>query len=240
MLPVGLNTLVFLQTIHHNSVLLSAAAMLSWLPVHLSTARQHVFRALVTFLARIVKKPQVTRITIDKSVAYHIPRTPLSSSWLLVWKGYLPVALRFNPNWYVMGDDSPPDGIRVNVDESGSTRFTRIVDGKEVCLHRDHNDHNEYNDNNGIHGDVPVLEARLYGKPGSVFKEEFPDGVDVGGVLRIPTFARLTEIVPCVLSVLSDMKHTVAFEDPNQLYLCILIDDTFDEVTFHANDLLVI
>lgn len=235
---IGLNTHVFLParktSVNIGTPCFTLHDMLSWLPVEtLTIARENIVRVLVTLLARVVKKPQVTHVTMDKDVAYHIPSQPLSSTWLIVWRGYFPIAMQCKPNWYILSNESDmSSGIKATIAHDGSPRFSRIIEGKEVCLHKSKKLESAI--------EVPILEARLCGKPGSMFMAEFPEGVDVKGVVRIPTFATLEEIIPCVLAQLRDVKRTVAFEDPALLYLSVLVDESFDEVTFHSRDVLVV
>lgn len=217
-------------------------AMTSWHEL-LVQSRQMLLQTCIRILARFLKQDVIEKPTISKNMSYRLQKNPLSASWCLTWQQHIiPIAFHVQKHWYSLYDNAcsskvPEGTIVVRAVLEGAPRFAQIRGGSPSCLHTppDTADSNKDKDVR-----TRVLEARLCGKPGSVFHYEFPKGVEIGHLLRLPTFAKVSDILPSILMTLSTVQARVMYEDPQQLYIYILFDDTFDEVTLDCNDVLVV
>ncbi len=204
----------------------------------LAHSRQVLLRTCVAILAKLMKQTVIEKPTISQDFAYLIPRIPISASWCLTWqRRMVPITFHLQRHWYKQNDtsllsDAPEGTIIVRSVAGGAPRYAQIRKGSQLCLHTPEEGITVKESN--------VLEARLCGKPGSVFHHEFPEGVEIGHLLRLPTFAKVSEILPSILVPLSTVQARIMYEDPQLLYIYILLDDTFDEVTLGCDDVLTL
>ncbi len=207
--------------------------------------QEYLLRLCVQIVAHLVKRTRDVKLPmIHEAFAYRVAKIPFNASMFISWNTWrsrtiLPLSLHIKPHWYQIVDhkyDELRKGtiiVRVHPGDQ-SPHYVRISgDGTEQCLHTA---------STSSIAQTNVLEARLLGKRGSIFYKHFPKGVKVTHLLRLPTYARLTEVLPCILVTLAKATEHAAikYEDPKLLYLYILMDDTFDEVTLQHDDRLVV
>ncbi len=202
-------------------------------------SQDSLLRLCVRLVAHLVKERNANeqKPLIDADFTYRLLKIPFNVSCFVNWtlNCVKPVSFHVKPHWYkvVRKPDVDTTGcegsIIVRTVKNEQPRYSRLeTDGIERCLHH------------GVGQMVAILEARLFGKPGSVFCERFPKGAEVGHLLRFPTFATVREILPSMLIALAAIHDQVKYEEPHMLYLYVLLDDSFDEYTLHCDDTLVL
>ena len=203
----------------------------------------------VVWLSPRIKRQQPVVPAASRDLAYSVGDKPLTrlSSWNLTWLGgWIPVPVKAQrcPQWYIVIPRPQPEDdcivVRASSRDTEPPMYIRQRSGRGVSLHDVEED---------VCPDIAVKkadsiavsDARLCGNQGSLFREMYPEGVNVTRMVRLPTYARLRDVIPSILLHLDiPIDSPVACEDPASLYLYVLLDHSYDEVTFTADDILAV
>jgi hypothetical protein len=109
------------------------------------------------------------------------------------------------------------------------------------------NDQQYVGKNNNVLNEFSIIESRLSGKPGSLFNEHFPLGIDITEFAQtifqptqleqlIDITLKLYEILPFLLLCISNSYNKqIIYYDKNSLYVSILLDETFELYNIEAD-----
>ena len=142
--------------------------------------------------------------------------------------------------WFLESKKGHNETYSCEINSSQSTFMLRKKH-MELCFQKEEND--TFNPDS-----FTILESRLSGKPGSLFAQHFPLGIDITEfaeyVFRPTTpeklesvSVQLYELLPFILhNVASTFNKPLTYYEKETLYVSILLDDTYDVYNIQYND----